>query len=40
MVSVIAIEHMFRGLKPGQSDGFLKVIKVRSTPFFGGKVKP
>jgi hypothetical protein len=27
-------------LKPGQDDGFLSEIKISSTPYFGGEVKP
>jgi hypothetical protein len=29
-----------RGFKTGQGIGFLRVIKIRSTPFFGWEVKP
>jgi hypothetical protein len=29
-----------RALEVGQGDGFLRVIKIRSTPFFGREVKP
>jgi hypothetical protein len=40
MVSVLAIGSKVRRFKPGQSVGFLKAIKIRITPFFGGEVKP
>jgi hypothetical protein len=40
MVSVHATEPKVRGFKPGGCDGFLRVIKIRSTPSFEGKVKP
>jgi hypothetical protein len=40
MVSVLAIEPKVREFIPGQGDGFLRAIKIRSTPSFGGEVKP
>jgi hypothetical protein len=40
MVSVLVIGLRVRGFKPGQCDGFLKAIKIRSTPSFGKDVKP
>jgi hypothetical protein len=40
MVSVLAIRPKVCGLKPGQGNGFLRVIKVCSTPSFRGEVKP
>jgi hypothetical protein len=40
MVSVPATGPKVRGFKPGQRDGFLTAIKIRSTPSFGGQVKP
>jgi hypothetical protein len=40
MVSVLAIEHKVRGFKADQGDGFLRAIKIRSTPSSGGEVKP
>jgi hypothetical protein len=40
MVSVLAIGSKVRGFKSGRGDGFLTAIKIRSAPFFGGKVKP
>jgi hypothetical protein len=38
MVSVFAIGHKVRRFKPGKGDGFLRAIKVHSTPSFGGEV--
>jgi hypothetical protein len=32
VVSVLATEHKGCGFEPGQGDGFLKTIKIRSTP--------
>jgi hypothetical protein len=40
IVTVLAIRHKVRGFKLGWSDGFLMDIESRSTPSFGGKVKP
>jgi hypothetical protein len=40
MICVLAIRPKFRGFKPERNDGFLRVIKIRSTPSFGGEVKP
>jgi hypothetical protein len=40
VVSVLATGPKGRGFKPGRSDGFLRVIKIRSTPSFGWEVKP
>jgi hypothetical protein len=40
MVSVLAVGPKFRGFTPGRGDGFLKAIKIRSTPSIGGEVKP
>jgi hypothetical protein len=40
MVSVFAIASKVHGFKPGQGDGFLRAIKIRSTPSFGREVKP
>jgi hypothetical protein len=37
MVSVHAIEPKVRRIKSDQGDGFLRVIKINSTPSFGGK---
>jgi hypothetical protein len=39
MVSVLAIGRKVRWFKPSRGDGFLKAIKIRSTPSFGGEVK-
>jgi hypothetical protein len=40
VVSVLATGPKDRGLKPDRDDGFLRAIKIRSTPSFGWKVKP
>jgi hypothetical protein len=40
LVSVLATEPKGRGFTPGQGDGFLTAIKIRSTPSFGREVKP
>jgi hypothetical protein len=32
VVSVIAIEPKVRGFKPGRGNGYLRAIKIRSTP--------
>jgi hypothetical protein len=40
MVSVLSIRPMVLRSKPGRGDGFLREIKIRSTPSFGGQVKP
>jgi hypothetical protein len=37
---VLAVGLNVRGFKPGRGDGFLRVIKIHSTPSFGGKAKP
>jgi hypothetical protein len=37
---VLAIVPKFRGSNPAEGDGFLRVIKIRITPSFGGEVKP
>jgi hypothetical protein len=39
MVNLLAIGPNVRGLKPGRGDAFLRAIKIRSTPSFGGEVK-
>jgi hypothetical protein len=39
-VVVLATGPKGRGLKTGQGDGFLRAIKVHSTPPFGWEVKP
>jgi hypothetical protein len=40
MVSVLAIGPKAHKFKPGQCNGFLRVIKIRSTSSFRGGVKP
>jgi hypothetical protein len=39
VVSVLATGPKGRGFKPGRGDGFLRAIKIRSTPSFGWEVK-
>jgi hypothetical protein len=39
VASVLATGPKSRGFEPGQGDGFLKAIKIRSTPSFGCEVK-
>jgi hypothetical protein len=39
-VSKSAIRPKVRGFKPGRGDGFLRAIKIRSFPCFGGRIKP
>jgi hypothetical protein len=40
MVSVFAIGPKVRRFKPCRGDGFLRAIKIRSIPFFGGEITP
>jgi hypothetical protein len=40
VVSVLATGPKGRGFKPGRGDGFLRAIKIGSTPSFGWEVKP
>jgi hypothetical protein len=40
VVSVLATGPKGCGFKPGRGDGFLRAIKIRSTPSFGSEVKP
>jgi hypothetical protein len=40
MVGVLVIRPKIRRFKPGQGDEFLMEIKIRSTPSFGGELKP
>jgi hypothetical protein len=40
VVSVLATGPKGRGFTPGRGDGFLRAIKIRSTPSFGWEVKP
>jgi hypothetical protein len=37
---VLPIGPKVRELKPGRDSGFLRAISIRSTPCFGGEVKP
>jgi hypothetical protein len=39
VVSVLTTGSKGRGFKHGQGDGFLRAIKIRSTPSFGWEVK-
>jgi hypothetical protein len=40
VVSVRATGPKGRRFEPCQGDGFLRAIKIRSTPFFGWEIKP
>jgi hypothetical protein len=40
VVSVLATGPKGSGFKPGQGEGFLRAIKISSTPSFGWEVKP
>jgi hypothetical protein len=40
MVSMLAIKTKIHDFKPGRGNGFLRVIKIHSTPSFIGEVKP
>jgi hypothetical protein len=40
VVSVLATGPKCHGFKSGQGDGFLRAIKIHSTPSFGWEVKP
>jgi hypothetical protein len=40
MVGVFAIRRKVQELKPGQENGFIIAIKIRSTPSFGGEIEP
>jgi hypothetical protein len=40
VLSELATGPKDRGYEPGQGDGFLRAIKIRSTPSFGWEVKP
>jgi hypothetical protein len=40
VVSVLATGSKGRGFEPGQGDGFLRSIKIRSTTSFGWEVNP
>jgi hypothetical protein len=39
MVSLLVIGPNVHGLKPGRDDRFLRSIKIRSIPSFGGELK-
>jgi hypothetical protein len=39
VISVLATGPKGRGFKPGRGDGFLRAIKIRSTPSFGWEVE-
>jgi hypothetical protein len=39
VVSMLATGPKDRGFEPGQGHGFLRAIKIRSTPFFEWEVK-
>jgi hypothetical protein len=39
MIRVLVIGPKICGFKPGRSDGFLRAIKIRSTPSFGKDVR-
>jgi hypothetical protein len=40
VVSVLGTAPEVFGFEPGQDDGFLRAIKIRSTPLFQWEVKP
>jgi hypothetical protein len=40
VVSVLATGPKDRGFKRGRDDGFLRAMKIRSTPSFGWEIKP
>jgi hypothetical protein len=40
VVSVLANGHKGCGFEPGEGDGLLRAIKIRSTPSFGWEVNP
>jgi hypothetical protein len=40
MVSVLVIGPKVRGFNPVRGDEFLRAIKIRTTPPFGGQVMP
>jgi hypothetical protein len=39
VVACLPLDPMFGGSNPAEDDGFLRVIKIRSTNSFGGEVK-
>jgi hypothetical protein len=38
VVACLPLDPRFAGSKPAEDDGFLRVIKIRSTTSFGGEV--
>jgi hypothetical protein len=40
VVSALAIGPKVRGFRSQRGRGFLRAVKIRSTPSFGGEVKP
>jgi hypothetical protein len=40
MVSVLAVGPKVLGFKLGRGYGYLRAMKIRSTTYFGGQVKP
>jgi hypothetical protein len=40
VVAFLPLDPRFAGSNPAEDDGFLRVIKIRSTTSFGGEVKP
>jgi hypothetical protein len=40
VVACLPLDPRFAGSNPAEDDGFSRVIKIRSTPSFGGEVKP
>jgi hypothetical protein len=40
ILNALAIGPKVLGFKSGRGDGFLRVVEFRSTPSFGGEVKP
>jgi hypothetical protein len=40
VVSELTTGHKVCRFEPGKGDGFLRAIKIRSTPSFGWEVKP
>jgi hypothetical protein len=40
VTACLPLDPRFAGSNPAEDDGFLRVIKIRSTTSFGGEVKP
>jgi hypothetical protein len=40
IVGVLAIGPKVRGFKLSQGNGYLRAIKIHSTPYFGGEAQP